>query len=48
MAEKIIPKELQALIDVREADELKEWQIDGALSLPSGRLIRELRHGDLK
>jgi rhodanese-related sulfurtransferase len=32
---------------VREADELKEGQIDGAISLPLGRLIREARHGDL-
>ena len=53
MAEKITPKELQArkdeyvIIDVREADELKEGQIDGAISLPLGRLIREARHGDL-
>ena len=53
MAEKITPKELQArkdeyvIIDVREADELKEGQIDGAISLPLGRLIRDARHGDL-
>ena len=53
MAEKITPKELQArrdeyvIIDVREADELKEGQIDGAISLPLGRLIREARQGDL-
>src|ERR1041385_815405 len=53
MAEKITPKELQAskdeyvIIDVREADELKEGQIGGAISLPLGRLIREARHGDL-
>jgi rhodanese-related sulfurtransferase len=53
MAEKITPKELQArkdeyvIIDVREPDELKEGQIDGAISLPLGRLIREARHGDL-
>jgi len=32
---------------VREADELKEEQIDGAISLPLGRLIREARHGNL-
>ena len=42
MAEKITPKELQArkddyvIIDVREADEFKEGQIDGAISLPLG------------
>ena len=53
MAEKITPKELQArkdeyvIIDVREPDELKEGQIDGAISLPLGRLIREAKHGDL-
>ena len=53
MAEKITPKELEArkeeyvIIDVREADELKEGQIDGAISLALGRLIREARHGDL-
>lgn len=32
---------------MREADELKEGQIDGAVSLPFGRLIRETRHGGL-
>ena len=53
MAEKITPKELQArkdeyvIIDVREPDELKQGQIDGAISLPLGRLIREAKHGDL-
>ena len=54
MAEKITPKELQArkdehvIIDVREADELKEeGKIDGALSMPLGQLIRKARHGDL-
>jgi rhodanese-related sulfurtransferase len=53
MAEKITLKELQArkddyvIIDVREADELKEGQIDGAISLPLGQLIREAKHGDL-
>jgi rhodanese-related sulfurtransferase len=53
MAEKITPKELQTskdeyvIIDVREAEELKEGQIDGAISLPLGQLIREAKHGDL-
>ena len=55
MAEKITPKELQArkdeyvIIDIHgcRADELKEGQIDGAISLPLGRLIRDARHGDL-
>ena len=53
MAEKITPKELQArkdeyvIIDVREANEVKEGQIDGAISLPLGRLIREAGHDDL-
>lgn len=32
---------------MREPDELKEGQIDGAISLPLGRLIREAKHGDL-
>jgi len=32
---------------VREPDELKEGQIDGAISLPLGRLIREAKYGDL-
>ena len=35
------------IIDVREADELKEGKIDGAINLPLGQLIRKARHGDL-
>jgi rhodanese-related sulfurtransferase len=40
-------KDEYVIINVREADELKEGQIDGAISLPLGRLIRKTRHGDL-
>ena len=53
MADKITPKELQErideywIIDVREADELEEGKIDGAVNIPLGRLIRKARHGDL-
>ena len=47
------PKELEegkdeyTIIDVREADELKEGRIDGAVNIPLGLLIRKARHGDL-
>jgi rhodanese-related sulfurtransferase len=34
------------ILDVREADELKEGKIDGAVNIPLGRLIRKARHGD--
>jgi rhodanese-related sulfurtransferase len=53
MADKITSKELQAqkdeyeIVDVREADELEDGKIDGALSMPLGHLIRKARHGDL-
>jgi rhodanese-related sulfurtransferase len=53
MADKITPKELQArtdeymIIDVREADELEEGKIDGAVNIPLGQLIRKARQGDL-
>ena len=53
MADKIIPKELQeakdqyVIVDVREADELKEGMIDEAINIPLGQLIRKARHGDL-
>jgi rhodanese-related sulfurtransferase len=53
MADKIAPKELQArtdeymIIDVREADELEEGKIDGAVNIPLGQLIKKARQGDL-
>ena len=53
MADKIAPKELQArtneyvIIDVREADELEEGKIDGAVNIPLGHLIKKARQGDL-
>ena len=53
MADKITPKELQArtdeymIIDVREADELEEGKIGGAVNIPLGRLIKKARQGDL-
>ena len=53
MADKIAPKELQArtdeymIIDVREADELEEGKIGGAVNIPLGRLIKKARQGDL-
>jgi rhodanese-related sulfurtransferase len=46
MADKITPKELQeakdqyVILDVREADELKEGMIDEAINIPLGQLIR--------
>jgi rhodanese-related sulfurtransferase len=53
MVYKISPKELQGrkdeyvIVDVREADELVEGNIDKAVSMPLGQLIRKVRHGDL-
>ena len=53
MANKVTSKELQeekeeyTIIDVREADELEEGKIDGAVNIPLGQLIRKARHGDL-
>ena len=53
MADKITPKELQArtdeymIIDVREADELEEGKIGGAVNIPLGHLIKKARQGDL-
>ena len=53
MADKITPKELQEekdeymILDVREADELEEGKIGGAVNMPLGQLIRKARHGDL-
>jgi len=32
---------------VREADELEEGMIDGAVNIPLGQLIRKARQGDL-
>jgi len=53
MANKVTSKELQErqddymYVDVREADELGEGMIDGAMNIPLGQLIRKARHGDL-
>src|SRR6266480_6521987 len=54
MVYKVTPKELQGrkdeylIVDVREADELKEeGKIDGAVNMPLGQLIRKARQGDL-
>ncbi|HZI69775.1 MAG TPA: rhodanese-like domain-containing protein [Nitrososphaeraceae archaeon] len=53
MADKITPKELQeakdqyVILDVREADELKEGMIDEAINIPLGQLIRKARDVDL-
>jgi rhodanese-related sulfurtransferase len=53
MANKVTSKELQGrqdeymYVDVREADELEDGMIDGAVNIPLGQLIREARHGDL-
>ena len=47
------PKELQVgedeytILKVREADELEEGKIDGAVNIPLGQLIRNARHGDI-
>src|SRR5215467_5082691 len=53
MANKVASKELQGrqddymYVDVREADELGEGMIDGAVNVPLGQLIRKARHGDI-
>ena len=53
MASKVTPRELQEgkdeymILDVREADELEEGKIDGAVNIPLGQLIRKARHGDI-
>jgi rhodanese-related sulfurtransferase len=53
MAGKITPKELgeekdeYKILDVREADELGEGKIYGAINIPLGELIRKARHGDI-
>jgi len=53
MANKVTSKELQGrqdeymYVDVREADELEEGMIDGAINIPLGQLIRKARNGDL-
>jgi rhodanese-related sulfurtransferase len=53
MADKMTPKELEegkdeyTILDVLEADELKEGRIDGAVNIPFGQLIRKARHGDM-
>ena len=40
-------KDQYVILDVREADELKEGMIDAAINIPLGQLIRKARHGDL-
>ena len=53
MANTITPKELRetqeqyVYVDVREADEMEEGMINGAVNIPLGLLIRKARHGDL-
>jgi len=53
MANKVTPRELQEgkdeymILDVREADELQEGKIDGAVNIPLGQLIRKARHRDI-
>ena len=53
MANKVSSIELQGrqdeymYVDVREADELEEGMIDGAINIPLGQLIRKARNGDL-
>ena len=53
MANKVTSKELRErkdqymYVDVREADELEEGKIDGAVNIPLGQLIRKARHGDI-
>ena len=53
MANKISPKELQEakdqylIVDVREADELKEGKIQEAINIPLGQLIRKARNDDI-
>jgi rhodanese-related sulfurtransferase len=53
MAEKITPKDLAGkkdqyvIVDVREPDEIeKEGKMEGAETIPLGRLVREIRHED--
>ncbi len=53
MANKITSEELQErkdqylYVDVREADELEEGKIGGAVNIPLGQLIRKARHGEI-
>ena len=53
MANTVTSKELRerqdeyTYVDVREADELEEGMIEGAMNIPLGLLIRKARHGDL-
>ena len=53
MAKTVTSKELRerqdeyTYLDVREAEELEEGTIDGAMNIPLGQLIRKARHGDL-
>jgi len=53
LANKVTSKELRekqeqyVYLDVREADEIEEGMIDGAVNIPLGLLIRKARLGDL-
>jgi rhodanese-related sulfurtransferase len=53
MANTITSKELRekqeryVYVDVREADEIGEGMIEGAVNIPLGLLIRKARHDDL-
>ena len=53
MANTLTSKELRerqddyTYVDVREADELEEGMIEGAMNIPLGLLIRKARNGDL-
>jgi rhodanese-related sulfurtransferase len=40
-------KDVYTILDAREADELEEGKIDGAVNIPLGQLIRKARHGDM-
>ena len=40
-------KDEYKILDVREADELGEGKIYGAINIPLGELIRKARHGDI-
>ena len=53
MADKLTPKELQetkeeyVIVDVREAYELEEGKIQGAINISLGQLISKARNGDI-
>ena len=47
-SKKLIERKDQCVyLDVREADELGEGTIDGAVNVPLGQLIRKARQGDI-